>query len=144
MKVNLNRTIEELESSDWGAPTTGTDVTGLVITCHLLRKKPLKDFSIEDLRMMIGQDIGTIYLLPIAIAVLKKDIMCEGDYYEGDLLHNVLSCKTEYWRAHKKETAVMLEILENGKDQIKGFGTIDSIRDELLHVIEKFIVAYQK
>ncbi len=32
-----------------------------VITCHKLRKKQLNNFDIEDLRIMIGQNIGLIF-----------------------------------------------------------------------------------
>ena len=59
-----HKTLENLENSNWGEPKFDSH---LVITCHKLRKKQLKDFEIEDLRIMIGQNIGLKFLIPIAI-----------------------------------------------------------------------------
>lgn len=61
-----------------------------MIKCHRLRRKPLDQFVAEDLRIMIGQQIGLQYLLPRAIALLSADPLTEGDFYPGDLLKVVL------------------------------------------------------
>ena len=45
----------------------------LVTTCHELRRKPIGTFSVEDLRIMIGQQIGVPWLLPIAVEVLEEE-----------------------------------------------------------------------
>jgi len=58
------KTLQELEGHDWGEPNFPSH---LVITCHTLRRKPLRDFTVEDLRIMIGQNIGLNYLIPLAI-----------------------------------------------------------------------------
>lgn len=39
-----------------------------------------------DLRVLIGQQEGLRWLLPIALRVLIADPLVEGSYYEGDLL----------------------------------------------------------
>jgi hypothetical protein len=44
----------------------------------------------EDLRLAIGQDVGTGFLLPLAIERLRANPLASGDMYEGDLLNNVL------------------------------------------------------
>jgi len=69
----------------------------LIKTCHTLRKKVVNDFSIEDLRIMIGQNTGLKFLIPIAIEILKENILAEGDHYEGDLLNSVISSDKNYW-----------------------------------------------
>ena len=50
--------------------------SSLVKNCYRLRRVPLKHFRIEDLRLMIGQEIGLKYLLPIALvdATLKANL----------------------------------------------------------------------
>ena len=58
---DLTGTIEKLESDYRG--DSDEYYSGLVKTCHTLRKKPLKDFTVEDLRIMIGQNIGLKYLI---------------------------------------------------------------------------------
>ncbi len=45
------KTLEELEGVVWDEPDSASH---LVTTCHALRRKPLGDFSVEDLRIMIG------------------------------------------------------------------------------------------
>jgi hypothetical protein len=54
----------------------------------------LDDFTVEDLRIMIGQKIGLLHLLPLAIKILKHDPLAEGDYYPGDLLTSVIRAES--------------------------------------------------
>ncbi len=98
MNINLDLTLTEIEKDDWGEPSYNSH---LVITCHELRKKPLKDFTIEDLRIMIGQDISLDYLMPLAIERLQKDILAEGDFYPGDLLKSLLDSDRSFWINNK-------------------------------------------
>ncbi len=81
------RTLQDIEANAWGEPTFSSS---LVIRCHALRRKPLKDFSPGDMRVMIGQEIGLPYLLPMALEALVADPLVEGDYFPGDLLLTVL------------------------------------------------------
>jgi hypothetical protein len=52
--VNLSSTIEELEDARWDEPAFPSH---LVSECHRLRKLPLGRFTIENLRIMLGQNI---------------------------------------------------------------------------------------
>ncbi|NBD27408.1 hypothetical protein GT019_26350 [Paenibacillus sp. T1] len=61
---DLDKTLEELEGEIWGQPQF---CSNLVIRCHELRRKPLMSFSIEDLRIMIGQGFSLKYLVPVAL-----------------------------------------------------------------------------
>lgn len=83
MKSTDEMSLEQLEKDVWPEP----DYTSyLVTTCHKLRKKRLGEFSVEDLRIMLGQSIGAIHLLPRAIEILRVNPFAEGDFFEGDLL----------------------------------------------------------
>jgi hypothetical protein len=53
------------------------------------------EFTVEDLRIMIGQQIGLWHLMPLTVAVLEQDPLAEGDFYAGDLLSSVIS--NEEW-----------------------------------------------
>ncbi len=92
MKSDLDRqkTLTELEERDWGPPNFGSH---LVITIHQLRHKPLEQFTVEDLRITIGQNIALEWLLPMAIERLRDDPFAEGDFYRGDLLNAVLGIR---------------------------------------------------
>lgn len=95
MQENLEDTLEQIENDYWGDPTYSSY---LVNTCHQLRKKTLKDFTVEDLRIMIGQNISLDILIPMAIERLKQNILAEGHFYPGDLLQNVLTADPGYWQ----------------------------------------------
>jgi hypothetical protein len=90
------KTLQQLERQDWGEPTFDSH---LVTTCHRLRRKPLDEFTVEDLRIMIGQKISLFFLVPIALERLEVDPLAEGNYYAGDLLAAILAVNNEFWTA---------------------------------------------
>ncbi|MGV9313610.1 contact-dependent growth inhibition system immunity protein [Streptomyces sp. NPDC003691] len=94
--VNRDRSLEDLERDRWPDPS-GTE-TRLMATVRELRRKPLAALTVEDLRLLIGQDLGLAHLLPMAVDVLRTDPLAEGDLYEGDLLAAVLTRSAEVWR----------------------------------------------
>jgi hypothetical protein len=77
------KTLDELEGVTWGPPTFSSN---LVRTCHRLRTKPVGEYDTEDLRVMIGQNIGLPWLLPLAVDWLEEDPWVSGHLYPGDLL----------------------------------------------------------
>ena len=109
------KTLNELEG-EWGEPNFGSH---LVTTCHELRKKPISSFTVEDLRIMIGQDIGLDYLIPLALETLEDNIFSEGNFYCGDLLNVVLSADKEFWKSNLTYRNDLIDILEkNIKDLV--------------------------
>jgi hypothetical protein len=64
-----------------------------------LRRKPLSEFTTEDLRIMIGQQIALPVLLPLAVTVLAADPLAEGDFYPGDLLNAVVRLPQAAWHS---------------------------------------------
>ncbi|MBK8520183.1 MAG: contact-dependent growth inhibition system immunity protein [Ferruginibacter sp.] len=125
MKVDLNNTLEQLDKQDWGEPEYDSY---LVKTCHQLRKKTLKDFTIEDLRIMIGQNINLEFLIPLAIEKLKEDILAEGNYYEGDLLNNVLNSEKQYWLSNKTNWQTVCKLFDQNIIRLKEFDTTNEIK----------------
>ncbi|MFF7884139.1 contact-dependent growth inhibition system immunity protein [Streptomyces sp. NPDC020794] len=93
--LNRDRSLEELERDRWPAPSA--DATRLVATAHALRLRPIGELTVEDMRLLIGQDIGLPYLLPLALEVLRDSPMAEGVMYEGDLLSAVLTRNPAVW-----------------------------------------------
>lgn len=82
-----SKSLQELEGDDWGEPSFDSH---LVVTVHRLRRKPIGEYSIEDLRVMIGQGFGLPYLIPLAVERLEEDPLAAGDMVPGDLLQAVL------------------------------------------------------
>ncbi|WP_342086199.1 contact-dependent growth inhibition system immunity protein [Dyadobacter sp. OTU695] len=71
--------------------------TNLINKHNQLLKKNVDDFSVEDIRFMIGQRTALEILLPRAIELLNENIIAEGDLFEGDLLLSVVSLDEIFW-----------------------------------------------
>ncbi|MEH0547714.1 contact-dependent growth inhibition system immunity protein [Streptomyces sp. B21-105] len=91
MTRTLNRDLSIEEREHVCRPAPSADDTRLVATAHTLRRRPIRELTVEDMRLLIGQDIGLAYLLPLALEVLRENPMAEGDMYAGDLLSAVLT-----------------------------------------------------
>ena len=122
------KTIERLEKKIW-EPLNQDECSSLVTTCNALRKKQLCNFSTGDLRIMIGQEIGLKYLIPLAFERLSEDLFAEGNYFEGDLLKNVLEINPEFWSDHETYRQQLEGLIEDRRDELaeRGFDhkTID-------------------
>src|SRR5512135_3243362 len=94
------KSLEQLEGIELGPPAADTY---LVQTIHRLRRKPIGQFTVEDLRIVIGQGSGLPFLVPIALEVLERNAFAEGDFYEGDLLKAVLCIEPAFWRERRAE-----------------------------------------
>jgi len=92
---HLHHTLTTLEDKDWGPPTTDSH---LVTECHRLRHVPLKDLITEDLRLLIGQEIGLPFLVPLALDRLSDNPWAEGHMYPGDLLKSVVTVSPSFWQ----------------------------------------------
>ena len=118
MKLENNwrqKTLENLEKDYWGNPDYDSH---LVRRCHELRKLPLDNFTTEDLRIMIGQQISLDYLIPLALEVLAIDLFAEGDFFEGDLLKNVLAIKTDFWENNKNYWVTLDNLIKDRRSEI--------------------------
>jgi len=95
----LRRTLDELEGTTWGDPPPKASY--LVGTLNALRKKPIGEFTTEDLRICIAQNLGLQWLIPCALATLERDPLAAGDFYEGDLLLAVIRARYSISRNHE-------------------------------------------
>jgi CDI immunity proteins len=137
MKLNFDTTIEELEGKKYLMPP---DVTGLITTIYRLRKKPLRDYSVEDLRISIGQNIALPHLIPLAIKKLKEDILSEGNLYEGDLLKNVLTADISFWTTNKEYWTIVKELYNRNKEIFDSDNTYRQIRKSF----EQFVLIHEQ
>ncbi len=110
------KTLTNLEKDDWQHFDSDSR---LIKRTKELRKVPLNKFTTEDLRIMIGQQFSLDYLIPLAIETLSVNIFAEGDFYEGDLLKNVLSIRTEFWDNNKEYYLQMQELIKENLSEIK-------------------------
>lgn len=131
------KTLDLLEKRN--TPDVPPDASNsLVNRCYRLRKKNLVDFTVENLRVMIGQNIGLDYLIPLAIERLENDILVEGDFFEGDLLKVVLNSEMDYWISEKDNWKRMCHIFKSNKDALESFDTTKSIKSAWFASFEVF------
>jgi hypothetical protein len=124
-------TIEEIEGERWPDPEAGSTV--LVSRCHALRRKPLPEFTVEDLRIMLGQQVGVSVLLPLAVDALVRNPLAEGEYYPGDLLSAVLRLPRAAWSdlgSERQRLAAVLAALVTSPDRVD---------DEVRNLISTFL-----
>jgi hypothetical protein len=115
------RSLEEVEANRWGDAPEGA--SRLVKTVHELRRRPVGALGVEDLRLLVSQDVGRDTVVPIALAVVERDPLAEGDFYPGDLLSALLRrVPAEYWRAHPDLAARLraVEVDNPDDDELKG------------------------
>ena len=91
---NLNKSIEELENDFL---TELEFNSSLVVNCHNYRKIPLIKIEAEQIRLLLGQDIGVKYLLLLALNILKNNPHIECIYFPSDLLLQMSSIRVHYW-----------------------------------------------
>jgi len=121
VKSDRNKSLQQLDGEDWGEPTFDSR---LVKECHRLRRVPLRDFRVEDLRITIGQQIGLGYLVPLALERLHDDPFAEGAYYPCDLLVSVLGAEARFWQSHAELREQLVAITERA---ISLFPTVPDI-----------------
>ena len=109
------KNLDNLEKDTW---TSSPNDTNLVKRCTELRKLPLNQFTTEDLRIMIGQRIGLKYLIPLALETLFNDLFVEGNFFEGDLLQNVLKIDTKFWNENKKYWQELNNLIKDRRNEI--------------------------
>src|SRR5262249_14126633 len=104
------RSLDALDPPRWGpAPD---DAPGLVRRCHALRSKPIEEFSVEDLRLMIGQKLALRHLIPLALNQLAHDPLAQGNSFPGDLLTSVMRIERSFWTVNPALSQQLHDALE--------------------------------
>lgn len=111
------KSIEQLENDYWTEPKEF--ISGLIANCHKYRKIPINELTIEQLRLLISQKVGLKHIIKIGISELDKNILAEGDFYEGDLLMAISNVQSEFWNENKTEFLTFKNIVERNSEVIK-------------------------
>jgi len=123
MKTENNWKYKSLFNLEKNHPDNPGEVpTRLVTRCAELIKNPLNEYSIEDLRLMIRQELGLPYLIPLAIEKLADNLFAEGDMYEGDLLANVLKIDNAFWKQNPDLWVKLNKLIVKSRDTITDMG----------------------
>ena len=133
-KDQLDKTIEQLENVSYGVDPYGSTLTKAV---YALRKTKLKEFNIENLRVMIGQSEGLKYLIPMALEKLHKNVHAEGDLYPGDLLSSVLSVPDTHWQENPDQFEDMKKLIAAKRSELENSRNFS--QKKLMRSLEKFL-----
>ena len=71
--------------------------------------------------MLLGQDIGLQYLVPIALDMLEEDPWTAGMHFDGDLLLNVLRISSGYWSANPTQLERPTRVMDVLDQKVKFF-----------------------
>ena len=123
-------TLDAVDPPAWGPPPA--DATVLITRCHELRTKPLRDFTPEDLRIMIGQQVALNHLIWRALERLRSDPLVAGDHYPGDLLASLLRVDASFWRRFPDLEVELRKLAE-------GLRTRPELEPELRELIDAFL-----
>lgn len=136
MKSNiLNKSINELEGTK--STSQPNFYSYPVQKSNELLNKKLLLFEPKDLRLMIGQNIGLKYLIPLAINVLKKDPLIDSEFYNGDLLLKVLSVDKNFWYKFPNLKEKIISLLK--KNEIDYSILDDDTKNEIISAYKKLI-----
>ncbi len=114
---NTGKTLEELEEV---VEEKSSFESHLVVTCQALRQKRLCDFTQEDIRIMIGQQLSLPYLVPMALEILEDNIFERGNYYPGDLLKAVANIPKAFWKEHPPYKSDLTNCIEEQVKYLNG------------------------
>ena len=112
----MAKTIEQLEGHSWGDPPELE--SNVVKTAHRLRRKPTDQFGVEDLRFMLGQNIGTQYLMPRALGLLEQNPLVGDYHYPGEVLSSMMSLPEAYWTEHPEHLARAIGVVTKAQGEL--------------------------
>ncbi|MBI4941662.1 MAG: hypothetical protein HY830_13025 [Actinobacteria bacterium] len=120
-------TLEQLEGRRF--PPVEGETTYLVGRCtELMTTMDIDAFTVEDLRILLGQQLGVFHLLPRAVAVLLDDPLAEGDFYPGDLLTAVMRLTADHWHAYPSHRTALVERVAGVRREDVAAALADAIR----------------
>lgn len=120
-----NLSLEKLENRVLVEPSISSYTAS---GCYKAWQKPLNVLTAEEIRLLIGQKMGLVHLIPIALDILKKDPLTEVTFYEGDLLTELLRLDISDWN-EKEQLTRFKKLLSENSDKLKNS---EDIKQELL------------
>ena len=97
--MDHSKSLQELENDNWGEPADAP--TGLIRRCLTLRRVPIGELSAEDCRLLLGQKMSPLFLVPIALHFLDDFPIIESEPVPTALLETLLNLPSEFWERHQ-------------------------------------------
>ena len=87
--------IEAFKGRRWAE--SGADATQVIRAVHGAREVPVRDLSLEQLRLQLVQRVGLPWVIDEALIRLDDDPLAEGDLYPGDVLAALTGLDGHAW-----------------------------------------------
>ena len=110
----MAKTLNQIEGR--GPQPMPPELKGLIANAERLMGTPIDQFSVGDLRLMIGQNMGTEHLMPRALGVLELNPLVCGTFFPGDLLKATFRLPAVYWTQHPAHHERALAIARQALD----------------------------
>ncbi len=110
-------TLDTVDPPAWGPEPP--DATFVITRCHELRTKPLRDFTAEDLQIMIGQQVALRPLVQLALDRLRSVSLVADDDYPTDLLASVLRVDTAFWERSPDSDIELHKLAVGARERFK-------------------------
>ncbi|MDD2982488.1 MAG: contact-dependent growth inhibition system immunity protein [Crocinitomicaceae bacterium] len=138
LKKIKNKSIAELEGYKWQGSIPTKESSFLERRFYELHDRKLQDLILTDVDLYIEQEYGLKYVIPIALDILDRDILIKVDY-EGELLFNILSVKSDFWSDNPEMKMRLTEITKTNLNKLENMNTTDDIKNDILEALERFI-----
>ena len=85
-----------------------------------LRDTPLREFSADDLGLLLRQNAGLQFVVPLVLEKLALHPLTHRDYYPGVLLVAALGVHQRFWHEHPQWRAELREIAQRTITNLRG------------------------
>lgn len=136
-QFDRTKTLQELDGQRREEPQFASHAAA---ECHRLRGVPLRDFTVEDLRLMVAQNESLGYVMPLALESLRKEPLMECVFFRGDFLVTVLRSEDDFWRANSGLHAEVLAIADRAFTELRSWSESDRelVEDDLIEACKSF------
>ncbi len=138
----LDKSLTQLLEIIWTKDNVpAEDDSNVVREYYTVTLKKIKDFTNEDVRFCLSQETGLKFVVPIAIEILRDDILAEGDMYPGDIVTNLLRIDAEFWGLHTNLAIEVNNLCASGLEQIADDPELDGhTKKRLTRLIDRFLL----
>jgi hypothetical protein len=91
----LQKSLQEIENSDWGDQTKSPSSIGRRI--GELRRVPVCELDADELGLLLRQNVGMATIVPLALELLEANPFPESEMYPGQLLLSLMFSDVNYW-----------------------------------------------
>jgi hypothetical protein len=119
----MTKSISELLGKEW--PPLGPNASHFHRNLRDAVNKPVDSLTTADLRLLISQDIGLAFVMPLALSIVEQDPLIEVDYFRGDLLDAMLRASSDFYLDHPDIRRRMEEIVDKMPQALDRLDHID-------------------